>query len=125
LLGISLGCAVLDVETDHALLMSCLQMLEQPHLGVVHTQMGRFGTYPVTLNLNHDDSVSVVIDGPAFVTNRDQCAAIWVEKEPLRKILEDITRMPNQALERTDSAVHATGAFDLYFPPRRSLSLVR
>jgi hypothetical protein len=34
-------------------------------------------------------------------------------------------KQPNQALERTDSAVHALFILSLYFPPRRSLSLSR
>ena len=91
ILGIAVAdAAVLDIVSDDALLGKCLEMLDSPHVGLVDTQMGRFGEFPVTLNLHHDDTVSIFIDGPDFDTTRNQSAAIWVEKDRLREILREI-----------------------------------
>ena len=51
--------------------------------------MGSFGEFQVTLNLHHDDTVSIFIDGPDFDAGRCQSAAIWVEKDRLCGILEE------------------------------------
>ena len=83
--------ALLEIVSDHASLARCLQMLESPHVGLVDTQMGRFGVFPITLNLHHDDTVSIFIDGPDFNTPRNQSAAIWVEKARLCEILREVT----------------------------------
>jgi hypothetical protein len=93
LLGIALENAVLDILTDDALLQKCERMLRESHVGLVSVTMGTFGIYPVTLNLHHDDGVSLFIDGPAFEKNRTQSAAIWVEKAELQRIIaEAMTR---------------------------------
>jgi hypothetical protein len=93
LLGIAVAdTAVLDIVSDRASLIACLQMLESPHVGLVHTQMGRLGEFPITLNLHHDETVSIFIDGPDFDTPRNQSAAIWVEKDRLRDILREVTK---------------------------------
>jgi hypothetical protein len=88
LLGIAIKEAVLDVVTDQNLLLNCLTMLESPHKGLVSNQLGQFGIYPVTLNLHHDDTTSIFIDGPDFDPPRTLSAAIWVDKGGLIKILQ-------------------------------------
>src|SRR5207247_5182348 len=92
ILGIAVEHAVLDVVSDHSLLATCLAMLESPHTGLVDTRMGQFGEFPVTLNLHHDDTVSIFIDGPDFDSSRNQSAAIWVDKDRLRDILQEVLR---------------------------------
>jgi hypothetical protein len=92
ILGIAVAdTAVLDIVTDHPSLVRCLQMLESPHVGMVDTQMGRFGEFPITLVLGHDETVSIMVDGPDFHTTRNQSAGIWVEKDRLREILREVT----------------------------------
>jgi hypothetical protein len=88
LLGIKLEQALLEIVTDHDLLTTCLALLESPHTGSVHTRMGQFGDCPITLNLHHDDSVSIFIDGPDFDPPRNQSAAIWLDKKALHSILQ-------------------------------------
>ena len=92
ILGIAVEHAVLDIVTYRGLLMSCLKMLESPHVGLVDTRMGQFGDFPVTLNLHHDDTVSIFVDGPDFTSGRNQSAAIWVEKDRLQQILREVVR---------------------------------
>lgn len=89
ILGIALEHAVLDVVSDVGLLQNCLTLLRSPHEGLVETPMGSFGEFQVTLNLHHDDKVSIFIDGPEFDASRVQSAAIWVEKDRLCRILEE------------------------------------
>jgi hypothetical protein len=94
LLGFAVAnAAVLDIVTDRALLAKCLQMLQSPHVGLVHTQMGRFGEFAITLNLHHDETVSIFIDGPDFNRTRAPSAAIWVEKDQLCDILQEVTHV--------------------------------
>jgi len=90
ILGIAVGRGHLDVVTDDTLLVACLAMLEAPHRGLVDSQMGQFGDFPVTLNLHHDDAVSIFIDGPRFDSTRCQSASIWVEKDRLCEILRKV-----------------------------------
>ncbi len=92
LLGVAIGQALIDVVTDRSLLSSCLTMLESPHTGLVDTRMGSFGDYPVTLNLDHADEVSIFIDGPDFDSPRNQSAAIWVDKKRLCEIIREVIR---------------------------------
>lgn len=87
LLGIGLDNAVLDILTNEAQLQACLQMLEEPAVGLTSVSMGTFGIYPVTLNLHPDETVSIFIDGPDFEKCRSQSAAIWPGKEALRGML--------------------------------------
>ena len=87
LLGIALENAVLDIFTNDAQLHQCLQVLREPHLGLVSVSIGNFGIYPVTLNLHHDDSVSVFVDGPDFEKCRSQSAGIWLGKGDLQRLL--------------------------------------
>ena len=88
IVGIAVRHAVLDVVSDVALLRNCLTVLRSPHRGLVDTRMGSFGDFQVTLNLHHDDNVSIFVDGPDFDVGRRQSAAIWVEKDQLCGILE-------------------------------------
>jgi hypothetical protein len=92
LLGVAVEHAILDIVTHRGLLTSCLTMLDSPHVGLVDTCMGQFGEFPVTLNLFHDDRVSIVIDGPDFTSGRNLSVAIWVEKERLQQILKEVVR---------------------------------
>jgi hypothetical protein len=89
ILGIALQHAVLDVVSDAALLKNCLTLLRSPHQGLVDTRLGAFGEFQVTLNLHHDEGVSIFIDGPEFDVGRVQSAAIWVDKDQLCHILEE------------------------------------
>ena len=98
LLGIALDNAVLDVLTDERLLHNCLKLLREPHAGLVSTQMGTFGSYSVSLNVHHDDDVSIFIDGPDFDPCRTQSAAIWPQKEDLEGLLLE-------AVEGTSSSI--------------------
>lgn len=86
-LGIALENAVLDILTSDEQLRKCLQVLRDPHVGLVSVSMGAFGIYPVTLNLHHDDGVSIFIDGPDLEKGRCQSAAIYLAKEDLRRLL--------------------------------------
>jgi len=90
LLGIAVGNAVVDVVANEGLLHECLNLLETPHRGLVDTNMGTFGTYPVSLNLHHDDSVSIFIDGPDFELSRNQSAGIYLGKDELRRLLVEV-----------------------------------
>lgn len=90
LLGLAIQCAVLDVETDRESLARCLQVLETPTEGLRSLQMGRFGSFEVTLNHHHDDTVSIFIDGPIFAPRRHQSAAVWVDKTSLCKVLREV-----------------------------------
>ena len=92
LLGIAVEQDVLDIVTHRGLLTACLAMLESPPVGLVDTRMGQFGDFPVTLNLHHDDTVSIFVDGPDFISPRNQSAAIWVEKDRLEEILREVLR---------------------------------
>ena len=90
ILGIAVEHAVLDVVSDLALLKGCLAMLRSPHSGLVHRRMGSFGPFAVTLNLHHDDTASIFVDGPDFDGARCQSAAVWVEKERLCGLLQEV-----------------------------------
>jgi len=90
ILGIAVEHAVLYILSDRSLLANCLAMLQSPHTGLVDTRMGQFGEFPVRLNLHHDDTASIFIDGPDFDSSRNQSAAIWVEKDRLRDILREV-----------------------------------
>ncbi len=89
ILGIAVEHAVLDVVSDVSLLRNCLAMLRSPHRGLVHTRMGSFGQFQVTLSLYDDSTVSIFVDGPDSDVGRRQSAAIWVEKDRLCSILEE------------------------------------
>jgi len=90
LLGIALENAVLDILTNDPQLQECIEMLEKPHRGLVFTKIGTFGIYTITLNLHHDDTVSMSVDGPDFYQARNQSAGIWLEKEQLRELLAEV-----------------------------------
>jgi hypothetical protein len=90
LLGIALENAVLDIFTNDAQLQECLEMLEKPHRGLVYTKIGTFGIYSITLNLHHDDTVSMSVDGPDLDGSRNQSTGIWLEKEELRGLLAEV-----------------------------------
>jgi hypothetical protein len=81
LLGIAVENAVLDVVTSVALLRECLDLLESPHSGLVSSRLGYFGDYPVTLNIHHDEAVSIFIDGPQFHPPRSQGAGVYLSKQ--------------------------------------------
>jgi hypothetical protein len=72
-----------------------MTLLDTPHRGLVDTNMGTFGNYPVSLNLHHDDSVSIFIDGPDFEPSRNQGAGIYLEKDELRRLLTDVLQPRN------------------------------
>jgi len=90
LIGIGLSNAVFDILTDRNQLLECLEMLEQPHRGMVWKKFGDFGIYSITMNLHHDDQVSLVIDGPNLEQARDQGAGIYLEKEEILRLLQDV-----------------------------------
>src|SRR5215467_2305015 len=84
LVGIALDHAVLDFETTQGVLRECLAFLDTPHKGLVEIRIGNFGQFPVSLNMHHDDTLSIFVDGPPFEPQRELCAAIWLSKEDLR-----------------------------------------
>ncbi len=86
-LGIALENAVIDVLTDVPQLERCLQLLREPHVGLVDTRMGTFGDCVVTLNFSADDIVAIVIDGPYYERSRNQSSGIWPDKEDLERLL--------------------------------------
>jgi len=90
LLGLAVHEAVLDILTDEATLASCLSFLKQPHDGHVDTPIGSFGDCSIRLNIHHDESVSIFIDGPTFDPTRSQSAAIWVEKDELISLITTV-----------------------------------
>lgn len=87
LLGIATENAVLDVLTNAQQLKACLQLLGEPHVGLVSAPLGAFGIYAVTLSLGHDDIAAIFIDGPDYDPCRTQSAGIWSAKEDLQKLL--------------------------------------
>jgi hypothetical protein len=87
LLGIGLDNAVLDVMTSESQLRECLKLLQEPHRALVYTQMGTFGNYAVTLNVDNGDTVTVMIDGPNFDPCRTQSAGIWLAREDFQRLL--------------------------------------
>lgn len=95
LLGIGLDSAVLDFLTSNDQLRKCLELLDEPHRGLVSTRIGMFGVYPVTLNLHYDESVSICIDGPDFQQSRNLSAGLWVKKEDLKVILREAVHQLN------------------------------
>ena len=90
ILGLAVPNAVMDIVTTVQLLGDCLRLLTKPHQGLVHTTIGRFGIFPVTLNLDNHDTVSIFIDGPDFDQGRVQSSAIWPDKKSLYKIVKTI-----------------------------------
>ena len=87
LIGIALEHAVLDFETTEGLLRDCLAFLDAPHRDIVHVGIGKFGPFPVTLNMHQDDSLSIFVDGPSFEPQRELCAAIWVTKQDFQGVI--------------------------------------
>ena len=87
LMGIGFENAVLDMVTSEAQLRECLQMLEERHNGWARRQVGTFGGYRVTCNLGDDDVVTILVDGPSFVSARRQSAVLWVSKDDWRRLL--------------------------------------
>jgi hypothetical protein len=89
LIGIALDNAVLDIVTTEAQLRECLKLLQERHRGSVRPQLGTFGSYPVALNVDNEDTVSLFVDGPYFQPTRSQSAAIWLGKDDLRQLLTE------------------------------------
>jgi hypothetical protein len=87
LVGIALDHAVLDFESTEASLRECLAFLDAPHKGLVDKGIGKFGQFPVTLSMHHDDTLSIFVDGPSFEPQRELCAAIWLSKDDLRSVI--------------------------------------
>jgi hypothetical protein len=87
LIGIALEHAVLDFQTTEGLLRDCSTFLDAPHSGLVHMGIGTFGPFRVTLNMHHDDSLSIFVDGPSFEPQRELCAAIWLTKQDLQRVI--------------------------------------
>lgn len=98
LLGIAIQHAVLDINTDAATLAQGLQLLESPPNGLRHMAIGLFGSMEVTLNHHHEGTVSIFVDGPDFSPNRNQSAAIWVDRDNLcavfREAISKSKRLP-------------------------------
>jgi hypothetical protein len=90
LLGIAVENAVLDILTDDAQLQACVELLDKPHIGMVTAQMGTFGGFTVATTLFSDDTVAILIDGPAFTQSRTQTAGIYVTKDELKRLLADV-----------------------------------
>jgi len=91
LLGISLGNAVLDIQTSKAQLQECFKLLQDPDGAsrLERTEMGNFGCYSVSLDVDKDGTVSLFVEGPEFEPHRSQSAAIWLLKEELRGLLSE------------------------------------
>src|SRR5262245_26574742 len=87
LVGIALDNAVLDFETTESLLRDCLAFLDAPHKGLVDMGIGKFGEFRVRLNMHHDDSLSIFVDGPPFEPQRNLSAAIWLSKQDVRGVV--------------------------------------
>lgn len=94
LVGIALDRAVLDFETKEGLLRECLVFLDTPHTGLADISIGNFGHFRVRLNMHHDDTLSIFVDGPSFEPNRELCAAIWLSKEDLRSVINAALSAP-------------------------------
>jgi hypothetical protein len=86
LLGIALDDAVLDIETTAQQLRECLKVLQESNQALLRPVLGNFGIYPIAVNVD-DNTVSIFVDGPDFVQSRNQSAAIWLDKEDLRRLL--------------------------------------
>jgi hypothetical protein len=93
LLSLELSNAVLDIHTDRALLINCLNLISSHQGGLESTQMGAFGIYPISLNVHHEGTISIFVDGPSFDEDRVQSAAIWPEKESLLRIIAEAIDM--------------------------------
>ena len=92
LLGIALENAVLDIVTDQKQLDECIRLLNQPHQGLVSAKMGSFGDFEIAMNVHHDETVTIFIDGPEFDPPRDQSAGLYLDKHELLTLLTDTTR---------------------------------
>jgi hypothetical protein len=96
ILGLAVRNAAMDIVTTTQLLSNCLRLLTEPHQGLVYATMGKFGSFPVTLNVDHDNTVSIFIDGPDFDEGRVQSSAIWPDKESLYRIIKTILETGQQ-----------------------------
>jgi len=90
LLGIGFESAALDILTNESQLRECIRILEQPHQGLVYSTIGKFGIYPITLNVHFDDTASLSIDGPDFEPARNETVGFGVDKQELLKMLLEI-----------------------------------
>jgi hypothetical protein len=88
LVGIALDHAVLDFETTDGLLRDCLAFLDAPpHRGLADMAIGKFGPFRVRLNIHHDGSLSIFVDGPPFEPQRELCAAVWLSKQDMCDVI--------------------------------------
>jgi len=78
----------MDILTDEERLRDCIQLLNETQSGLIEADLGSFGVFKGTLNVHHDNTVSLFIDGPEFDDDRFQSSAIWVNKAELRKVFE-------------------------------------
>jgi hypothetical protein len=90
LVGIAVEHAVLDFETTEGTLRECLVFLGKAHCGLIDMRVGSFGDFPVRLNVHHDDSLSICLDGPYFEPTRSQCAILELSKEDLRQVINAV-----------------------------------
>jgi hypothetical protein len=91
ILGLATENAVLDIVSNRSRLAESLALLRSPHVGLVHTRLGSFGEFDITLNSHHDNRVSIFVDGPEFQPGRTQSVAIWVDRAQLEEILGEVT----------------------------------
>ena len=94
LVGIAIESAILDFETTETLLRTALEMLDRPRKGADWMKIGVFGEFPVTLHLASGDSLSIVIDGPYFESNRSVCAMIHLNKSEFREVVNRASLSP-------------------------------
>ncbi len=92
ILGLALENAVMDIVTNMSQLKNCLDILSEPQDSFINCPIGKFGNFQITMNLHHDDTVSIFVDGPSFKEDRVQSFSIWPEKESLKRIIESIIK---------------------------------
>ncbi|HTK85345.1 MAG TPA: hypothetical protein VL625_09700 [Patescibacteria group bacterium] len=94
LLGLSLGGAVIDILTSQKELAECLKLIETKDDVFEDVRIGKFGIYPVTVNLHRDGETSIFIDGPDFDKHRVQSAAVWLERDQLKTVIKSVLKQP-------------------------------
>jgi len=93
LLGFSTDDSILDILTTVNELIECQKLIEenQGTSKVTFAKIGRFGEFPITLNVQGNvQDAQLFIDGPAFDNDRTQSASITVNKNILLNVLKEI-----------------------------------
>ena len=84
------GNAIATILTNEIYLKNCMLLLADVRRRAADTILGDFGIYPVTLNIDAEDRASIFVDGPIFTPQMVQSWAVSVDKQVLRKEIENL-----------------------------------